>query len=38
MGGQEEKPPKIFQIYSTDELFPSNTKTEISTTLKNINK
>ena len=34
MGAQEEKPPKIFQKYSTDELFPSNTKTEISTTLK----
>ena len=34
MGAQEEKPPKIFQNYSTDELFPSNTKTEISTTLK----
>ena len=34
MRAQEEKPPKIFQIYSTDELFPSNTKTEISTTLK----
>ena len=34
MDAQEEKPPKIFQIYSTDELFPSNTKTEISTTLK----
>ena len=34
MGGQEEKPPKIFQIYSTDELFPSNKKTEILSTLK----
>jgi hypothetical protein len=34
MDGQEEKPPKIFQIYSTDELFPSNKKTEILSTLK----
>ena len=35
---QEEKPPKIFKTYSTDELFPSNTKTEILTTLKEYKK
>ena len=38
MGGQEEKPPKILPIYSTEELFPSNTKTEILTTLKEYKK
>ncbi len=38
MGAQEEKPPKIFQNYSTDELFPSNTKTKILTTLKEYKK
>ena len=35
---QEEKPPKIFKDYSTDELFPSNIKTEILTTLKEYKK
>ena len=35
---QEEKPPKIFKDYSTDELFPSNTKTKILTTLKEYKK
>ena len=35
---QEEKPPKIFKTYSTEELFPSNTKTEILTNLKEYKK